>query len=311
MRYYLLIITISALVLAFSFWKNKKEFGIRKERYFDFVLMFAGISFLISKFSYLFTFFEQIEQKKWSFYPYVFLPGAERIWFTRFPWYFFRIWDSLELDMTIFLLIDIIVIFLFIRINKINSNSFKKFLLPLTIVIIIQILISFIGTLYYGKETSLFIGYQYNSVDQLYRYPVQFIEILAVIIIFLVSKYFIKTKKLGVSFYIYIFLLSCFQIFIYTLRGDNYALKSSYNFSIIIYLILALISLVFILFNVIGTNKIIKDTNQPRQSLTNFGLGYRNFQTSYNTYEDKLSLKSKFITKFNSIFHKRKVTHDN
>jgi len=305
---YILFLVASSFIFGFLIWRERKKYNIRFEMIFDLIIIYILVSFLTSRIIYIFQNFEVFKKISWSIYPYYFDPGAKRVWFKQMPWAILNFNES-NINYSGLLLGGVLIVLIFIYLKKVSRKVIPIFTNALCVSHVIQIIGFFIVSAYIGKVTDLPLGVKY-SFDNQARIPLQFIEI-AVIGVLIYAFYILQKKgKQSGIFGIYLFVFSWLQIIIDFLKDKSLSTSNEISIFQIIYLVLVFIGIIITIFayqvkdkDFINVETSVRKTpNEQNATLNKAGFKYRDYKSSYSTYQSSnpsfwARIKRKFFSK--------------
>ncbi len=288
---YLVFLFLSSFVIGLVLWRNRKVLVFRYERIFDFILLYNLFSILIARFVFVFENISIFKNISWSIYPYYFDPGAERVWFKQMPWILLKFWSG-DINYSAILLGGLIFALIYFFIKKIPKKMLYYLIQALCMSQIIQLFGFFISSVYKGKVTDLPIGIVYPQGSE-YRLPLQFIEVVFICFLIYLFNLLKKKKKESGILGVYLFAFGWLQIIVDYLKDGMYTQKSDINILQLIYILFVFIGIVIAIFAYQGDNEKLTNiqlgmqTNNNGQGIKkdNLNFGYRDYQSSYSTYQ--------------------------
>ncbi|MDD3647823.1 MAG: prolipoprotein diacylglyceryl transferase [Candidatus Dojkabacteria bacterium] len=286
---YLFFLVLNALLVGFVLWRYRKTLGMSRERVFDFVFIYIAASIIFGRLIFVIQNWPDFGKLSWSLSPFYYLPGVERIWFKQMPFALMKFWDQ-GVDHSGMIYGGVVVTFVYYITKRFGTKNLWHVIKGLCLGQILQLLGYLYEGVYYGKETTLFIGIKYPNVDDLMRFPVQILEIFVLLALLAILPSLRKRdKSLGVGVYLFIF--GWLGIFSFFLR-DN--VHSEIGVMQILYLIMVFIGIFIAVFALQKTKPIPMVSEgaalgqsfprEMRVQLADRHEVVRTYQESYSSY---------------------------
>lgn len=275
---------LAAIVFGFVLWRRRNSLNHSERIVFDVIFIYVMGGIICGRIFYILDHFSDFSQTSWSVYPFYYKPGAERVWFKQMPWVLVRFWEG-DMSFSGMLWGGVFASLVSLWRVRLLNKSAQAIITALCLAQVIQILGFLLSANYYGKPTDLFIGVQYRSIDDVFRYPVQILEIISIVGILLAQKYVRKvTRGLGIIG-VYLFLFAWIEIFAsFIIEKDSVNIQAI-NLGYLLFAILGIVLFVFpFREKEIGTETgggvaVAKGYTGIQYS------GYRNYQASFTTFQ--------------------------
>lgn len=290
---FLIFQVLCVLVVGFIFWRKRKSCNLRNEQVFDFILFMIIFSILCGRLFYVALNFDDFKKLSWSIYPFYYEPGAERVWFRQMPWVTLKFWEggvvpsALMLGGTIYTL-------LFFAKRKLLKKIPVLLVTALSLGQIVQMLGFFLSGDYMGKETSSWVGVKYPMSDNLFRVPIQFLEIAVLVAFLFLVNYLKKVKRRKGVLGIYLFIFGWLQVVVHFIKDNGEGGLGGINVIQIVYLLFVFSGILIFVFS--NQNELQLDSktrvldrssaDRTRRSsrISDLQFGYRDFKSSFSNY---------------------------
>jgi len=277
---------VIGIVFGFLLWRNRKVIRLNDKAVFDLIILYIIGSIVCGRLFFIIDHASDFSQTSWSIYPFYYKPGAERVWFRQMPWTMLRFWEG-DMSFSAMLGGGTLLTFLILWRMKLLKSAMPYVISALCLAHILQIGSFLIGADYFGKPTDMFFGIKYANIDDVFRFPVQLFEIVAITLILFLQKRFMKLPNEKAILGIYLFLFSWIEIFASFLvdRGGTEHIASVS----VGYLAVALFGIILLIFSkksIEGNQETYNVTPSVQKMYTGIQYsGYRNYHATFSTFQ--------------------------